>query len=185
MKGISVEQTIKESKDIYLFCKTFNATHGWKCETVDSQGNTETQQKTNRYYISNDGKTFRKLKDDRIIEIEAGGTLVTIFNKFEEPVYSTVTGKHFGNYNINYDYYINECYKIIHKIDGTEERLEQERKEAREKAKLEKEYENYKKYCLDKVPTQRQFDLYKKDWLIEKYGNPSEIKPSKIKESTQ
>lgn len=181
LKGIPVEQTIKESNDIYLFCKTYNATHGWKCETVDSQGNIETQQKTNRYYISNDGKTFRKLKDDRIIEIEAGGTLVTIFNKFEEPIYSTITGKHFGNYNINYDYYINECYKIIHKIDGTEERLEQERKEAREKAKLEKEYENYKKYCLDKVPTQRQFDLYKKDWLIEKYGVPSEIKPSKVK----
>lgn len=181
LKGIPVEQTIKESNDIYLFCKTFNATHGWACETVDSQGNIETQQKTNRYYISNDGKTFRKLKDDRIIEIEAGGTLVTIFNKFEEPIYSNVTGKHFGNYNINYDYYINECYKIIHKIDGTEERLEQERKQAREKAKLEKEYENYKKYCLDKVPTQRQFDLYKREWLIEKYGIPAEIKPSKVK----
>ena len=51
----------------------------------------------------------------------------------------------------------------------------------REQAKKDKEYENYKKYCLDKVPTQRQFDLYKKDWLIEKYGNPVEIKPSKIK----
>lgn len=164
MKGIPVETTIKENKDIYLFCKTFNATHGWKCETVDSQGNIETQQKTNRYYISTNGRTFRKLKDERVIEIEAGGTLVTIFNKFEE--------KPFEEYNINYDYYINECFKIIHKIDGTEERLEQERKEAREKAKREKEYENYKKYCLDKVPTNRQRDLYSKQWLIEKYGYP-------------
>lgn len=173
LKNIPVEESLKNNTNIYNFCKTFNATHGWKCETVDSQGNVETQQKTNRYYISNDGKTFRKLKDDRIIEIEAGGILVTIFNKFEE--------KPFEDYNINYDYYINECYKIIHKIDGTEERLEKERKEAREKAKLEKEYENYKKYCLDKVPTQRQFDLYKREWLIEKYGIPAEIKPSKIK----
>lgn len=181
LKGISVEQTIKESKDIYLFCKTFNATHGWKCETLDSNGNIETQQKTNRYYISNDGKTFRKLKDDRIIEIEAGGTLVIIFNKFEEPIYSTVTGKHFGNYNINYDYYINECYKIIHKIDGTEERLEQERKEAREKVKLEKEEENYLKYIINKVPTQLQYNNYWREHCALKYGEPENIKASKIK----
>jgi hypothetical protein len=181
LKGIPVEQTIKESKDIYLFCKTFNVTHGWYCETVDSEGNTEKQQKTNRYYISNNGKTFRKLKDERIIEIEAGGTKVTIFNKYKEPPYSTVMGKHFGNYDINYDYYINECYKIIHKIDGTEERLEQERKEQREKAKRDKEEENYLKFCINKVPTQLQYNTYNRDWLQEKYGIPSEIRPSKVK----
>ena len=34
------------------------------------------------------------------------------------------------NYNVDYDYYINQANKIIHAVDGTEERLEQERKEA-------------------------------------------------------
>jgi len=177
LKGIPVEQTIKENKDIYLFCKTFNATHGWTCETldIDEQGNESNivqQQKTNRYFLSRGGKRFRKLKDERKIEIEAG-KLVTIFNKYEE--------KPFDEYNIDYDYYIEECYKIIHKIDGTEERLEQERRKERERLKKEKEEENYKKYCLDKTPTQRQYDLYKRDWLIEKYGEPKEIKPSRVK----
>lgn len=177
LKGIPVEQTIKENKDIYLFCKTFNATHGWTCETldIDEQGNESNivqQQKTNRYFLSRGGKRFRKLKDERKIEIEAG-KLVTIFNKYEE--------KPFDEYNIDYDYYIEECYKIIHKIDGTEERLEQERRKKRERLKKEKEEENYKKYCLDKTPTQRQYDLYKRDWLIEKYGEPKEIKPSRVK----
>lgn len=177
LKNIPVETTIKENKDIYLFCKTFNATRGWTCETldIDEQGNESNivqQQKTNRYFLSRGGKRFRKLKDERKIEIEAG-KLVTIFNEYED--------NPFEEYDIDYDYYIEECYKIVHKIDGTEERLEQERKEAREKAKREKEYENYKKYCLDKVPTQRQFDLYKREWLIQKYGAPSEIKPSKVK----
>lgn len=181
LKGIPVEQTIKESKDIYLFCKTFNATHGWSCETVDSKGNIKTQQKTNRYYISNNGETFRKLKDDRIIEIEAGGTKVTIFNKYEEPPYSTVTGKHFGNYDINYDYYIAECYKIIHRIDGTEERLEQERREERERLKLQKEEENYLKFIINKIPTQLQYNNYWREHCALKYGEPSEIKPSKVK----
>ena len=181
LKGVSVEESLKNNQNIYDFCKTFNATHGWGCETVNSEGITQKQQKTNRYYISVDGKTFRKFKDERIIEIEAGGTKVTIFNKYEEPPYSTVTGKHFGNYDINYDYYINECYKIIHKIDGTEERLEQERKEQREKAKRDKEEENYLKFCVNKIPTQLQYNTYNRDWLQEKYGIPSEIRPSKVK----
>jgi hypothetical protein len=173
LKGIPVEQTIKESKDIYLFCKTFNATHGWYCETVDSEGNPEKQQKTNRYYISNNGKTFRKLKDERVIEVEAGGTRVTIFNKYYEVP--------FEEYDINYDYYVNECFKIIHKIDGTEERLEKERKEQREKAKKEKEEENYLKFCVDKIPTLLQYQSYNREWLQEKYGIPTEIRPSKVK----
>jgi hypothetical protein len=173
LKGVPVEQTIKESKDIYLFCKTFNATHGWYCETVDSEGNTEKQQKTNRYYISNNGKTFRKLKDERVIEVEAGGTKVTIFNKYYEVP--------FEEYDINYEYYVNECFKIIHKIDGTEERLEQERKEQREKAKREKEEENYLKFIINKIPTQLQYNTYWKEHCSLKYGEPKEIRPSKVK----
>jgi hypothetical protein len=173
LKGISVEESLKNNQNIYDFCKTFNATHGWGCETVNSEGITQKQQKTNRYYISVDGKTFRKFKDERIIEIEAGGTKVTIFNKYEE--------KPFEEYNIDYEYYINECYKIIHKIDGTEERLEQERKEQREKAKKDKEEENYLKFCVNKIPTQLQYNTYNREWLQNKYGVPQEIRPSKVK----
>lgn len=173
LKNISVEESLKNNADIYDFCKTFNATHGWTCETVDSDGNSEIQQKTNRYYISKNGKTFRKLKDERSIEIEAGGTKVIIFNNYEK--------KSIDEYDLDYDYYIDECYKIIHKIDGTEERLENERKEGRERLKKEKEEENYLKFCVNKIPTTRQLELYRRDWLIEKYGIPSEIKASKTK----
>ena len=56
---------------------------------------------------------------------------VIIFNKYYEVP--------FEEYDIDYDYYIEECYKIIHKIDGTEERLEIERKELREKVKTFKD----------------------------------------------
>lgn len=187
LNDIPVLETIKSCKDIYEFCKTGNTTGQWWAETfeVDKEGNeinVTKVQKTNRYYLSNKGVRFRKCtyKPDKVsgepklsmTEYEAD-KVVTIFNKYYEVP--------FEEYDIDYNYYVSECEKIIHVIDGTEERLEKERKEVREKAKLEKEYENYKKYCLDKIPTQRQFDLYKKDWLIEKYGEPKEIKPSKIK----
>lgn len=126
--------------------------------------NIEPQQKTNRYYISTNGKIFRKIKDDKIIEIEAGGKLVTIFNKkIDLPM---------DDYNIDYDYYINECYKIIHVVDGTEERMMLEAKIKKEEEKKQKEEEKFLKYCINKVPTERQLNLYGKDWLIEKYGKP-------------
>lgn len=177
LKGVPVEETIKNNTDIYLFCKTFNATHGWTCETLDIseegvESNIEPQQKTNRYYLSTNGKRFRKLKEDRRIEIEAE-KLVTIFNKYED--------KPFEEYHINYDYYIEEAYKIIHVIDGTTERIEQEKKQERERLKKEREEKNYLKFCVNKIPTSRQYELYKRDWLIEKYGEPEEIKQSRVK----
>ena len=223
LKNVSVEDSLKNNANIYDFCKTFNATHGWTSDTSDieykdisyleavekltdlgwyeahtkgfyippnggnmsglqllEEGNKTKvyknivkQQKTNRYYISDNGKTFRKLKEDKIIEIEAGGNLVTIFNKYED--------KPITDYNINFQYYIDECYKIIHIIDGTTERIEKEQREERIRKKLEKEEENYVKYCIDKIPTELQYKVYNREWLQEKYGVPSYIKPSKQK----
>lgn len=164
LENIPVEKTIMECENIFDFCKTFNTSHGFKAELVDAEGNIEPQQKTNRYYISTNGKTFRKIKEGKITEIEAGGKLVTIFNKkIDLPM---------DDYNIDYDYYINECYKIIHVVDGTEERMMLEAKIKKEEEKKQKEEENFLKYCINKVPTERQLNLYGKDWLIEKYGKP-------------
>lgn len=179
LKNIPVEETIKKDRDIYNFCKTFNATHGWTSETLDideqlNESNLEQQQKTNRYFLSKSGKRFRKIKEDKKIEVEANKT-VKIFNRYYEVP--------FEEYDIDYDYYVDECYKIIHKIDGTEERLENERKAERDRLKLAKEEENYIKFCVDKIPTQLQYTSYNRPWLQEKYGIPNEIRPSKNKPS--
>ena len=223
LSNIPVEESLRNNKNIYDFCKTFNATHGWTCDTSDIEykdisyseavgkltdkgwyeayakgffispnsgnlgavhlleegnktklyKNVVKQQKTNRYYISKNGKTFRKIKDDKIIEIEAGGNLVVIFNRYDE--------KEFEEYNIDYDYYIKECEKIIFTIDGTNERLEIERKELALQKKKDKEEENYIKFCVNKIPTTLQYQSYNREWLQEKYGIPVEIKPSKTK----
>lgn len=165
LEGIPIEQSITQCTNIYDFCLMFNASHGWYCELVDSEGNTERQQKTNRYFMSTNGKTFRKVKADKIIEIEAGGKLVTIFNQYEDK-------EVFTDYEIDYQYYIDECYKLIHVIDGTKERELEEAKQRKEQEKRDKEEEKFVKYCVDKVPTVRQLGLYGKDWLLEKYGTP-------------
>lgn len=170
-ENIPVEETIVECKNIYEFCKTGNTTGNWKAETFDATGNTFPQQKNNRYYLSTDGLGFRKFtyKPDKktgedtytCTEYEAGKK-VTMFNVY--------INKPFEEYNIDYNYYIDECYKIIHKLDGTEEKLENERKEKILQVKKEREESNFLKFCVNKIPTVKQYETYKKDWLIKKYG---------------
>ena len=188
VNNIPVEETVKnhlssgnyedlENQGIYDFCigKKIQSNQNYTIEDSGENIIKNIKDKVIRFYVSTDGDYLKKNYSDGRKEITVGGNKMTMFMDYYDS----------ENYNVDYDYYINQAYKIIHNVDGTAEKLEQEAKEKREQAKKDKEYENYKKYCLDKVPTQRQFDLYKKDWLIEKYGNPSEIKPSKIKESTQ
>jgi hypothetical protein len=141
-------------------------------------------QKTNRYYLSKNGVRFRKCtyKPDKetrepkisTTEYEADKR-VKIFNKF----YNVP----FEEYDIDYDYYVDECEKIIFVIDGTAERLETERKILVEQKKRDKEEENYIKFIISKIPTQLQYATYNRPWLQEKYGIPNEIKPSKTKPS--
>ena len=184
VNNIPVEETVKnhlssgnyedlENQGIYDFCigKKIQSNQNYTIEDSGENIIKNIKDKVIRFYVSTDGDYLKKNYSDGRKEITVGGNKMTMFMDYYDS----------ENYNVDYDYYINQAYKIIHNVDGTAEKLEQEAKEKREQAKKDKEYENYKKYCLDKVPTQRQFDLYKKDWLIEKYGSPSEIKPSKIK----
>lgn len=164
LKNIPIADTIYNHQNIYDFCKTFNASHGWKCETIGEDENDRIpQQKNNRYFISKEGRRFRKFKDEKQIDIEANKK-VTIFNTYYEEAIT--------EYGIDYDYYIDECRKIIEKIDGTEERLAEEARLKREEEKRNKEFENFCKFCLDKVPTNKQLETYGKEWLLETYGRP-------------
>ena len=187
LEGIKVEDTVKQCEDIYEFCKTANSVGNWKTETYEYDENNNIinrvpQQKNNRYYVSNKGCKFRKYtykKDTKTGEDKFTATdyesnnVVTIFNVFQE--------KSFSEYDVNYEYYINECYKIIHVINGTKEKEEEKLRMQREKEKMQREEHNYIKYCVNKVPTERQFNLYSRDWLLDKYGLPKEIKITKTK----
>lgn len=170
LKGTPVEETISNCKDVFEFTKMANSVGQWWTETEDSEGNIIKQQKNNRYIVTNNGVKFRKCtyKPDKetgepkltSTEYEAD-KLVTLLNKYE--------GQTVEELDINYQYYIDECYKIIHLIDGTTEREEAERKAKVEAEKKQRQEENFIKFCVNKIPTQRQWRLYKKDWLIEKY----------------
>lgn len=141
-----VESYLRESTDIYQFLKMAKSIgkNTLELHSRDEYANIirEDLQKINRYYISNEGKTLMKVMPpldkltetekhklkinpnqmdlfdfvddvkvqlDRESNIEAGYKC-TIFNKYiEKPI---------NEYDINYDYYINECYKIINTINN-------------------------------------------------------------------
>jgi hypothetical protein len=103
----SIEETIKNHKNIYDFCKAqkiggqFNAEY----HTLDKEkGNLKVTkcQKTNRYYVSTTQGKFYKNKDGALHDLCAGYN-VEIFNNYVKK----------DNYNINYNYYISATQKII------------------------------------------------------------------------
>ena len=117
VKGIPIETTIYNHKNIYDFCgrakfknDSFGQTHTL---TTDDSGNPieliEKQQKTTRYYISTKGSTFVKVfpaknKSNFINK----GFLVTIFNNYVEK----------EDYGINYNFYILEAKKLVETIEN-------------------------------------------------------------------
>jgi hypothetical protein len=114
LNKIPIRNTIINHTNIYDFCKRFRSTEGWRSETryTDSnlQPQIDKQQKNIRYYISNLGSTLMKVHNDKRESNIEKGWLVTIFNKYIQ--------KSMKDYNINYQYYINECNKIIDTIEN-------------------------------------------------------------------
>lgn len=125
---IPIEQTIKNHQNIFDFCLGVKSIGNNKLISLDVKSQIEIPlQKINRYYISNNGinliKRLPKLEnkianmqldifgniDDgtREAEVEAGW-LSTIYNKH--------IIKDINDYDINYNYYIDKCNKILKNI---------------------------------------------------------------------
>lgn len=175
LNNVPVEKTIHECQDVFEFTKMANSVGKWWTETFEETENKEftnivPQQKNNRYILTNSGVRFRKCVykpdketgEDKLFTTEyEANKLVTILNKYDDQTVEEL--------DIDHQYYIDECYKIIHLIDGTLERQEQERKQLREENKLKREEENFIKFCVNKRPTQKQWDAYKRDYLIDRF----------------
>jgi len=117
--GIKPEDTIMNHTNIYDFCKKLKVTRSWKAEyhhIINSEKKIDTLSKHIRYYISNNGGALLKKnkEDGRLISAESK-KIVTIFNKYIK--------KEMKDYNINYNYYISEVYKIINNIDDGQLKL--------------------------------------------------------------
>ena len=111
VNNIPVEQTIINHTNIYDFCgrqKFREGDHG-EIHYLDNEVIIrKKQQKNVRYYISNKGAIFIKHYKKGTTELINKGYTVTIFNDYVSKV--------FTEYNIDYSFYITECYKEINLI---------------------------------------------------------------------
>lgn len=143
--SIPVEDVISNCNDIFKFCKGVKSKgkNALELHSRDEYGNLirEPLQKTNRYYVSKEGKTLMKIMPplekltytekykqtvnpnqvdlfdfvedirvdpERESNVESGYK-VTVFNNYVE--------KPIEDYGIDYEYYIDEAYKIINVIE--------------------------------------------------------------------
>lgn len=111
IKGIPIETTIKNHKDIYDFCirlKTNSKSVPYFRYVKDGVLCNQKLNRTTRYYISNSGGTLNKAMTSGRDNGVSVGEYCTLLNQYE----------HKDNYNINYSFYIKECYKIIDIIEN-------------------------------------------------------------------
>lgn len=108
LEGIPVEQTIQNHKDIFDFCGRVKSNSGYKIHYHYLDGYEEKKiklQKINRVFISNKGGYLYKSNGKRT-EAVYSKKKVTLFNNYFD-----------DDYEINYQWYINECYKIINELE--------------------------------------------------------------------
>lgn len=112
-KGISVQDTIFNHKDIYDFCKSSNIGNQFILQAL-SVINGELERKNIqdhvRYFISAKGVVLIKHGFDNNKEVRLDvGEYCTVFNDY----YNV---KSFKDYGVKYSYYVKEALKIINKV---------------------------------------------------------------------
>jgi hypothetical protein len=146
VNGAKVEKTIKGCKNIFEFLKVVKSKgkNTLELHSYDEYGNLirEYLQKTNRYYVSKEGKKLMKIMPpldkltytekhklkvnpnqmdlfdfvedvrvdlERESNVEAGSKVILFNDYIEKPI---------EEYGIDYEYYIDEAYKIINVIEN-------------------------------------------------------------------
>lgn len=120
INGIEPAEYIKSNTNIYDYCAGVRIKGDWtffESTIKDSKHVKEKLQKTIRYYISNKGSKILKINnsDNRVIQVEAGRWMQTIFNKYVE--------KPFEEYDINYKYYLDNIMKEIRTLEPKNQQL--------------------------------------------------------------
>ena len=115
IKNIPILDTLKNHNNIYDFCLRLKVNKGWnviyKSISDDLKISNKQLSKNVRYYVSNLGgaKKKKNYNDDRLTGVNVG-YVTTIFNNYEK--------KEMKEYNINYNFYLVECNKIINSINN-------------------------------------------------------------------
>jgi len=110
--GVPITETIKNHTNIYDFCMRLKVDSRFEAEWhyLDDKICIKKLSKTTRYFVSNHGGALykRSIGESKIIGV-CVGVITTLFNRYEK--------KTMSDYDINYDFYVKECNKIINQIE--------------------------------------------------------------------
>lgn len=108
----SPEKTIEENTNIYDYCAGVRAIGGYSFDFscyVDGMMLSDKKQKTLRYYASTKGCKILKVKDQKVIKVEASKSLERLMNKY-------VHHENFDDYQVDKNFYILQINKEINRI---------------------------------------------------------------------
>lgn len=113
-KNIPIKETIMNHSNIYDFCLRLRTNKSCQAKYTYINNNkivVKDLSKTTRYYISNHGGSLSKRfhETERVNGVNIG-FITTIFNQYVE--------KPMEEYDINYNFYIAECNKLIDQIES-------------------------------------------------------------------
>jgi len=153
VNNISVEETIHNAMDILDFClsqktgKDFVLEYRTNDEIVPLQ-------KTNRYFVSNSGGTLVKVNGKTGNEIGLNvGKLSKILNDHDSLI-------DIKDYDINYEYYIDEAQKYINDIEKNTEFLEQQTEIECEDEEEDVIFDNLDTSSIKIVPSKFRYSSY-------------------------
>lgn len=113
VNNVPIEQTIRANKNIYDFCGRYKAYKGWHAQYNYSKRGKVIEENHGRilrfYPVSEGGGVAFKINEDGRIHYLLAGQRTMKFNQFFDP------GK-WEKYRINYDFYVEECRKIMDQI---------------------------------------------------------------------
>jgi hypothetical protein len=122
VSGVPIEETVKNSKNIYDFCGRYKAYSGWSAvfNYLDKEKNKVIQEnhgKMLRFFpvIKGGGTSLKVNVDGRVHSLLANQKTMK-FNRYYEP-------ENFEDYNINYEFFVTECLKIIDVVEPKQLKL--------------------------------------------------------------
>jgi hypothetical protein len=120
VNNIPVKETIESCENIYFFCGRYKAYRGWSAVFNYSQDGEVVQEnhgKILRFYpCTHGGGTSWKVNDDGRIHNLLANQMTINFNRY-------FALDNFADYNLNYEFFVRECNKIIDEIEPKQLKL--------------------------------------------------------------
>lgn len=116
VNNIPVEETISNHKNILDFCISQKSGNEFKIEYHLDNGDIQKLQKNNRFFVSNSGGALYKRRENNTLIGIVVGEKVIILNDYDSK-------KDIKEYDIKYEYYINEAKKYTDEVILCEKEL--------------------------------------------------------------